>query len=461
MLALFVFLSLVRSKVVRATAASFTKAVSRSPIALVAFSRKNVGAGKRISGIFDSLSANYAHVIEMILVDLDTDSDLLFSSGVEFGPTIAVFVRGKFRALYTGDWAPGPLTEYCNILANDEIVELTDSFSVFEFQHKPPLNLMITDESLLPAAQKLQPLFAGLLRVAVLKNSEIALNYSGAILTNPFELHTENLNTLNESLIQNALTTKVQHVSSAELIGMTGTYETIVALVDERDPLMIFETMVRFRAISEAFGKRVSFQVIDFFNSLPLIQQYRINSFDTPLYLRHSKTGNRYVLEPYLKFGPSGADLVKWLSDQIAGVTPAPEKPVQGVPRLNAYNFIPSVLDAKLDVILLVAAPRMPHYETAVETLRVLIELFKPIPQVKCYEFNPLTEHVTGLELPKSEEPQFSIWPASAEPNGRAFSAQVDLKFTIGAILQIIKTPITEEQQRVMQEKVNELVGAN
>jgi hypothetical protein len=32
---------------------------------------------------------------------------------------------------------------------------------------------------------------------------------------------------------------------------------------------------------------------------------------------------------------------------------------------------------------------------------------------------------------------------------------------TTGVILQIIKTLISEEQQRIMQEKVNELVGAN
>jgi hypothetical protein len=460
---LFSFFRFTRSKVVRATTATFSKAVAKRPLALVAFSRKNSGPGKRISSVLDSLSLNYSSAIEMITVDMDADSNLLGSTQVGFGPTIAVFVRGQLRTLFTADWATNTLAPFCDMLTNEEIPELNDSFSVFEFQHKSPVNLLLTDEALLPAAQKMQSVFAGLLRIAIVRNPNLinALNYSKAVLTKPSEMLTINLKTINDTIIQSLLTTKVQYLSSSEFFGVSPALETAIALVDERDPLMIFETMVRFRALEQEFGKRIAFQICDSFNALQVLQQFRVGHYDGPLFLRHSKAGNRYSMEPYPKFAQKADDLVQWFRMQISGIKPTPDKPVQGVPRLTAYDFIPNVLDPKLDVILLVASPRMPHYEEGIETLRILIDLFKDIPQIKCYEFNPLTQHVTGLELPKSEEPQFSIWPASAEPNGGAFSAQVGLKATLSAIFQIIKTPVTESQMKDIQEKLGQMTGSS
>jgi hypothetical protein len=88
----------------------------------------------------------------MITIDIDAHSDLLGSTQAGFHPTIAVFVRGQLRTLFIADWATNTLAPFCDMLTNAEITELNDSFSVFEFQHKSLVNLLLTDEALLPTA---------------------------------------------------------------------------------------------------------------------------------------------------------------------------------------------------------------------------------------------------------------------------------------------------------------------
>jgi hypothetical protein len=53
----------------------------------------------------------------------------------------------------------------------------------------------------------------------------------------------------------------------------------------------------------------------------------------------------------------------------------------------------------------------MQLYDESCENFRKLINIFESIPQIIFYEFNPLTEHVKGLKMPKSENPQLPIWP--------------------------------------------------
>jgi hypothetical protein len=188
------------------------------------------------------------------------------------------------------------------------------------------------------------------------------------------------------------------------------------------------------------------------------IRQLQPVTFQAPIYVRHSKQGSRQRLDPYQRFQPTLAELVTWAKFQIMGIPP-PEAPhSRSVSRITAHEFIPVVLDPKRDVILLVAAPRMQLYDVSVEKFKKLIEVFDGIPDVAFFEFNPLTEHVKGLEMPKSDNPQLSIWPASTEQRGAAFAAFLDLPIMFDNLLKLIALKPTSQQRTLMSTRVAKII---
>jgi hypothetical protein len=394
----------------------------------------------------------------MIVVDAESSPELLKPADVTFAPTILIYRQGKQRMRYYGDWSTSAFTELCHSIADDDLYTLTDSFSVFEFQNRKPANIILSS-NFVSKADGLLHKFGGILHVGIVENETLSqiIGLPGALLSRPEEFYSINLTDVEEDTIQRQLLQRIQHIGTNEGFALTDTVDTIVTIVNEDDPVMIYEAVSRLNSLREVLGSNVSYQYCDFFKCHGVVAQLKPITLMSPLYVHHTKQGQRQRIDPYPRIDPTTADIVKWAKFQILGISPPDEPRVLAIPKITAHSFIPVVLDPKRDVVLLVAAPRMQMYDVSVDRFRKLIQIFEGIPEVGFFEFNPITEHVKGLEMPKSDNPQLSIWPATTEQRGSAFAAFVDLELIFENLVRLLETKFSEDQIAEMTQKVAEL----
>jgi thiol-disulfide isomerase/thioredoxin len=446
---LFAILPSIGSRVVRATTKTFHKAVSKKSQTLVLFSSTKCAACKRLSTTMDSLSRRFLNMVGMVTVDVDNNPDLVKTYDVSLAPTIALFRPGKPRLRYYGEWTEPALIDFCESVSHDEIVVLNDSFSLVEFRYRPPAN---QPDGLLHK-------FGGIVHVGIVENPQLkaALNLSSAIYTRLGDFYTSNLTSVDEDTIEHLLQSRFHHIHSGEYFGVGPASETIAALIDERDSLMVYDVITRFRAIRDVFGNNVNFQLCNFFKCANIVDQLKLVSFMCPLYVRHSKQGGRYKIEPYPRMNPTVDDIVNWAKFQIMGIALPQEPHTTNIPRVLAPDFISLVLDSTKDIILFVASPRMPQYEESAEIFKQLMSVLEDVPEVKFYKFNPITEHVKGLKMPKSDKPQLSIWPATSEPRGSAFHACLDINVVFENLVKLVETEFSEAKLAELAERLGQL----
>jgi thioredoxin 1 len=453
-------LSLAAARIVRATSKTFQRAISKDPLAIVLFSSgKRCPVCKKIAGVLDQISGAYVDAISMIVVDADMSADLLAPARVEFVPTILLYRQGQQRMRYYGGLSAEALTEFCESVVNDELVTLADSFSVFEFQHRAPANLILSDPTFTERADALVHSFGGALHVGILEDQRLreALNLSAAFFSRPCDLFSADLANITWRTIQDLLAPEYEHIGADDLAGLTQTPETILVLLDEQDPGMVFEAIHFFRAVRDDFKSNVSFQYCDFFTCQTVARQVQARAFTAPLYVRHLKQGPRQRLDPYPHVRPTVSDLVAWAKFQIMGVAQPQAPNAAAVPWITARDFLPVVLDPTRDVVLLVGAPQMELYDACLAMFEGLIRVFDGVPGIAFFQFNPLTEHVRGLGIPKSRNPQISIWPASRNQAGSAFPASAGFELVYENVLKLIALKPTARQLAAMAERVAKL----
>jgi hypothetical protein len=133
------------------------------------------------------------------------------------------------------------------------------------------------------------------------------------------------------------------------------------------------------------------------------------------------------------------------------------QKDIPTIPKLRPKQFIAIALYPKIDVILLAGKPDMPYDNEAEHNVRMLIKCFKNIPSVKFYELNIATEKVPGLDIPKSEKPLLSIWPATEEPMGLTFGAHLSIPLVIDKMLHLIAIHMSDVELEQMAQRINVL----
>ena len=100
----------------------------------------------------------------------------------------------------------------------------------------------------------------------------------------------------------------------------------------------------------------------------------------------------------------------------------------------------------------------MKLYHQSREQFKKIMKVFGLIKGVKFYEFNPVIQHVMGLQIPKSENPQISVWPAQEEPNGGTLPANVKIELIIENVLPILKSPINQDTLNDMQKMMQDIL---
>ncbi|OHT11753.1 hypothetical protein TRFO_18737 [Tritrichomonas foetus] len=457
---IFLLLSLISCKANKATTRNFAQYLTKRPFSFVLFTSQKCQPCKRVQNLLDTMSTKYRDDINFIFVENEDSQQLFVKYKIDFIPQIDIFRGNNFIKFYDHEWNQNGMSAFIRSLLDEDISYLNNTFSIFDFQNQGPANLIISSPELANKADGLFMNYGGAFHIGVVDNQEIAksLQLPPALFTRPYGEMSLPIDSFDDVDLLNLSKSPFEHLHNSETVGNSATEFTFMALIDERDPLHIADTIKRMQLAREFFGENLSFQFCDFFTCTNVVQQLGLISFMNPCYLIHQKAGTRVRLEPFRKMANSPEDVLNWLKFQVLGIEMPKEKEEIKIPRLYAHDFIPMALDPHHDVILLVAATGMQLYDESVNNFRILMTLFKHIKTVKFYEFNRFTEHVQGLELPQSDKPLLSIWPATSEPRGSSFGAYLSIPVILENLLKLITTEIDEYTLQDMTETLQEIL---
>jgi hypothetical protein len=436
LLFLIAILAPVSSKVMRASTKTFKATISKSPLTLVLFASVKSAPCRILATSMDSLSIRFSDSIGMIVVNSEANPELVEAYKVPPLPTIIVFRNSEPQLRYFGEWSTSGLAAFCASITDQRVVLLSDSFSVFEFQHRTPANLIITSPELQANAGDLLDRFRGLIHVGIVTDPILseALGLPAAVISRPDDFYSMNLSSVEPATVERHIHSRYDRIHVDELLGATPTTETIVALVDERDRWMLRQVMQSFDSLSHIYRRNVSFQICDFLKCPRAVEEAILVQFFSPLYIHHSKHGNLTRSVAFRRINATASEFVNWAKFSISTRQ-------REIPRLRAHEFVAKVLDPKCDVVLFVTTPQMPGYDRVREMVKKLMKVFEKVPKVTFYEFNPDTEYLTGLKLQRSNEPQLSIWPATSSPKGSQFVVgEADMDRVYEALFELFTT---------------------
>jgi hypothetical protein len=224
--------------------------------------------------------------------------------------------------------------------------------------------------------------------------------------------------------------------------------------MDERDPLHLHGVRGLFNNLSAIYPGNFSYQFCDYYRCTAAASQLGIVNYGHPMYVLSQKTAAKPKMTLFGHPAPTFEDFKEWIDEQVFGVVDKRKRTSSGIPLLYARNFHRIALNPNKDVILLVAVPGMPKYAEAQKVMLHLMDIFLPVKAVECYEFNPRTQMVPGLQIPKADHPILSIWPAHADASGVSFSAAIGLPAVFRNVMSMIKSQVSPTLLRDMNDKV-------
>lgn len=461
MITLFLLLCFGLSKVEKAMNSNFDTLLEKFATNIVFFTSKKCKNCKRILTSLEQASTKFEDTIGFLQVDVELSKSIIAKYNISFVPQIAVFRNSRFLTFYTKEWAAPIISQYCQSLLSTEITHLNTSFEVFDFQHTSPANLILASDEAIKKADELSKSFAGIIKIGVIDNLELGKKFklAPAQLNRPLDQFSTIVQDFSEESLIQLIKSPFVHIENQDAFGVSTTQYSILALMDERDPLHYHDIIKRFKIAYDFFGENISYHYCDFLTCEGTVKQVGLVNFAAPVFVfRKQATNQRFFVEPYTRMFNAPDEICHWLKEKILGIPmPRPKEQIK-IPRMYANDFIPTALNPKNDVILLVATPTMQFYEESQENIRLLIQAFENFTTVKFYEFNPETEHVQGLDIPKSDKPQLSVWPASTEPHGSTFAAYVSIPIIIENLLKLITTPISDAQVEKIAKTIEKII---
>lgn len=486
LLFLSIFSSILKRAVV-GNSKSFTNLISQTPYSLVLFKTSGCGECKQLVTVLDQITDKYSGKISMIIVDSEVSSDISKKYSVTDIPSIGVFGSGKFIRFYQGEWTEIRIIEFCDNLLSQKPDLLNDIFDVYNFQTKHPANLIIFDPNQADIGYTLLRQFAGRLQIGILKNEshkhsiEISSQFDKpesdqkesiqngvALLTRPSDGFSTIVDNLDFDSLDKIVNPMIVRIENQETFGKSSqTNHTLVAYVDERDPLQLYDIQNLFHNISKNYdGKILSYQYCDFYRCTSAAKQLGITNYGNPVFVLSLKPGSNVNKKAdngqYQLFAdpsPSSEELIDWLDSYLNDDQSSSSINKQkNIPELLARNFVQVALDPKNDVIILLTAPGMQKSKEANENMLHLIDIFRPFKKhIQFYQFNPNSQHIPGLQFPRSDIPQISVWAAEGGQNGATFSAVMPFRSIINNLMQLIKTKISPAHIRDITSRAQEI----
>jgi thiol-disulfide isomerase/thioredoxin len=450
MIEVFLFLSVGTAKSIQAQPKTVDSLLTDH--SLVFFTSRSCRGCRETIRVLDKLADKYK-TLPTIVVDTDKLPLIAARYAVIYTPQLSVFHRTKLISNYVGEWDAAGLTKLYHSITSSSVSRLNSSFDLFEFQCDGPLNLVVSGSNL-DAAERLNSEYSGALKVGFLTDRDVTqeLELPPFLLSKPNENFFVSLSDISE--IDRYLLSPFAHVNNSELFQSCPTYYCLFVVLDERDPLQLKHAAERMRQVYEVFGQNITYRFGDWFVGTFVVESVGLATFQNPLFVLVTNLGHNFEMEPFRKRSTQPSDVVNWLRRKILREQPAQVADDSSIPKLTAAQFIQIALDPKTDVVLLVGTPDMPYYDEAQQNMRILIECFKEIQTVKFFSFNIATEKLPGLEIPKSDKPLLSIWPATEGLRGSTFGAYLSIPVVLDKLLQLIVTQVSDPQLEQMAARV-------
>ena len=434
---------------------NFEALTSKTPFSLVLFQTAGCDECSKLAAIFDRIHGKYDGRLSIISVDTGASKDIAAKYSISEIPSIAAFAGDRLLDFYRGKLCEEEIVAFCDQILSWKVTKIRNYFEFFRFQNgMVPANLVLARTVGDDKANQILRMFGGTLHVALLENDEVAkvAGIDVAMISRPNDGFVRLLNDVSESELAPLIRPHIVDVVCPDMFGNEKSPHTLVAVIDESDPLQRHEVGKVFGQLEQLYGDNVSFQFCDFYKCPASAIQLGIRNYGSPVYVLSSKSG---TMRLFNRAEPTVDDFKDWMDEFVLGVKK--EVPEGGIPVLYARNFMNVALNPKKDVMLLLIAPGMQKYAEAQSNFKKLMEIFQPFPSIEFYEFNPKTEKVPGLRIPDTDEPIISIWPAHEQASGASLSATIPLKAIYETIMRSVKTKITPARIRDMNSQVNEM----
>ena len=456
----FYLLSLSFSRLNKVSQPQFNQALSEKGCSFVLFSSLHCQSCKKILNVLEPVKTRFKDSINIFYLESEECQEIYKKFNIQFAPQLAIFRGTKLITFYCGEWNANPISDFLKSQIQAKVEHLNTTFDVFDFQNLNPASLIFSSPKMIDNAKDMLKKYGGAFHIGIVQDQKVAdeLELPPVLFSRPYGELSLSFDSINEEKMDQLVRSPFIHIANSEVVGITPTLFTFLALVDDHDPLHVTEAITRMKLAKDEFGDNISYQFCDFITCADTVRQLGLISYQNPCYVIHEKLMDRIRIEPFRKIPNKPEEVLDWLKFQVKGIEIPKSKEEIPIPRLYAGDFITKVLDPKLDVILLVAAPGMQLYEESATNFRILMQLFKNIKTVKFYEFNRYTEHVQGLEIQDSDKPILSIWPASPEPRGNTFGAYLSLPIIIENLLKLITTQIDDDQLTEMTETLKEIL---
>lgn len=377
-----------------------------------------------------------------IEVDISKSKEIKRKFNISNHPKFAYFYRKNFRFFYTGVLKTDDMVDFFeNILIERKAVELRSSFDYFNFIANRSANLVVIEKKHFDKLNILTKSLSSVVNIGYIEDRKLvnSLNLTCNILVEGYSGETHIIEDLNEEVIFELSRPPYEVLYSQECF-MQSSPDTIVlsVLYSINEPWHI-EQINNVTKYIKKNHENIKIKILDIMKAPKYVSKHGIIRFSYPVYFMSSNNGLNWKLNANI---PSSSDsVIDWINAALSGKIGNN----QGLKRLFAGQFSDLVIRHDRDVVLFVAAPSMPGYKGMKEMAIKIANVFSICPHVDFYEFNPLTEIVPGLSIPKSDIPQYSIWPALKTPSGSAFKANYPTKVIIENLIKLFKSDISEE----------------
>ena len=448
------FFALSASKITEVNDQNYLNILSESEYNMVLLFSPNFRDGRNAQKALNAASHRVESGISFHSCDITKNPNLKKKFNIIDFSLFLLYHKKTFLTQYVGNYTSDSLTTFItNALENQDVYYPKTALDVLNFESKTPANIIIASHDIADIADGIAHNCTQLIHVAVVTDKELIkkLKLPPVTFNKPREFFTMELKGKIDvpKLIEMAQPTW-SFVVNQNMIGKM----TIAVLYDKTIPYHLYKINEVFSLMKQEIGNNLRYAAIDYFDAPKYIKQFGVFKFTYPIFFVIGQGMSKWQLcnDPTL----SSVETFYWIREVVTGRAPPSKSSL--IPTLYAQDFMRLVLPSTVDAILFVAAPSMEHYKECKKNAEIVAQIFQDCPSVKIYEFNPLTEHVQGLQLPKSNYPQFSIWPAVNPPDGKSFRADYAMKEMLRNIFQFLKAPIDDEIAKKAVAKAKQLV---
>lgn len=229
----------------------------------------------------------------MIAVDVSVSKDIAGKYSVQDAPSIGIFAGSRLVDFYSGGVTEFDIAAFCDNLLSTKVTIIHNVFEFFRFQESmSPSTIVFSPAVTLSAAEDVMKTFIGIAHVGMIEHEKDAeaLGISYGQIYRPVDGLKFNISEINYEQIAEMISPVIQRVNNPDTFGVSKSPHTLVAVLDERDPLQRADVQTLFLALREIYKGNVSYQVSDFYRCPMITHQLGVQNYGSPMYVLATQT---------------------------------------------------------------------------------------------------------------------------------------------------------------------------